>query len=143
MSFRLRGGDSLRAPRLREVVTLLLVVAALVLPGMAQAQTGTIQGKVLDQNGVPLQGVSVIVVGAQTGGFSNAAGEFKILRVPVGTFTVRAIIASHERQDKPVKIDANRATEINFTLSVNGSVDHPALAGTVSRCAFTRVRGSP
>ncbi|HET7904454.1 MAG TPA: TonB-dependent receptor [Candidatus Eisenbacteria bacterium] len=117
MSFRLRGGDSLRAPRLHEVVTLLLVVAALVLPGVAQAQTGTIQGKVLDSNGVPLQGVSVIVVGAQTGGFSNAAGEFKILRVPVGTFTVRAIIASHERQDKPVKIDANRATEINFTLS--------------------------
>jgi iron complex outermembrane receptor protein len=91
-------------------------VAAVVFAGVAHAQTGTIQGKVVDQNGVPLQGVSVIVLGAQTGGFTNAAGEFKVLRVPVGNYTVRAIIASHDRQEKIVKIDANRASEVNFAL---------------------------
>jgi hypothetical protein len=42
---------------------------------------------------MPLQGVNVVLVGLQTGGVTNAAGEFKIARVPVGTFTLRAMIA--------------------------------------------------
>jgi len=116
LPFRLRGVDSVRTSRLRFATSFLIALAALAFAGVAHAQTGTIQGKVVDQNGVPIQGVSVIVVGAQTGGFTNAQGEFKVLRVPVGTYTVRAIIASHERQDKPVRIDANRATEVNFAL---------------------------
>ena len=116
LPFRLRGGFSLRAPRTPKLFSLLLAAAVFALAGVAHAQTGTIQGKVVDQSGLPLQGVNVVLMGLQTGGVSNAAGEFKIPRVPVGTFTLRAMIASHERLDKQVKVDANRTSEVDFTL---------------------------
>ena len=95
----------------------LLAMAIAAVAGIAQAQTGTIQGKVTDQSGMPLPGVSVILVGAQTGGITNAAGEYKIVRVAVGTYTLRAMIPSHERLDKTaVRVDANRTTDVGFAL---------------------------
>ncbi len=95
----------------------LLAMAVVAFAGIAHAQTGTIQGKVTDQSGMPLPGVSVILVGAQTGGITNAAGEYKIVRVAVGTYTLRAMIPSHERIDKTaVRVDANRTTDVGFAL---------------------------
>jgi hypothetical protein len=117
LPFRLRGGFSLRRLRTPGILATLLAAAFLASAGPASAQTGTIQGKVVDQSGMPLPGVNVVLLGLQTGGISNAAGEYKIMRVPVGTYTLRAMIASHERQDKQVKVDANRTTDVAFALT--------------------------
>lgn len=95
---------------------LLLAMAVVAVAGVAHAQTGTIQGKVTDQSGMPIPGVSVILVGAQTGGITNAAGEYKIVRVGVGAYTLRAMIPSHERLDKAVRVDANRTSDVGFVL---------------------------
>jgi outer membrane receptor for ferrienterochelin and colicin len=113
---RLRGGFSLLGPSPRTLAAF-LAAAFMTFAGAAYAQTGSIQGKVVDQSGMPLQGVSVILVGAQTGGITNAAGEYKIPRVAVGSYTVRAMIPSHERQDKQVRVDANRTADVSFSLS--------------------------
>ncbi|HET9940101.1 MAG TPA: TonB-dependent receptor [Candidatus Eisenbacteria bacterium] len=113
---RHRGGTPVLASRSPRILALLLAAATFAFAGSAHAQTGTIQGKVVDESGMPLQGVNVVLVGLQTGAVTNAAGEFKIARVPVGTFTLRAMIASHERLDRPVKVDANRTSEISFAL---------------------------
>jgi TonB-linked SusC/RagA family outer membrane protein len=43
---------------------------------IAQAQTGTIRGKVVDSLGAPLPGVSVAVKESKTGTSTNASGEF-------------------------------------------------------------------
>jgi hypothetical protein len=47
----------------------------------AQQQTKTITGKVTDENGQPLPGVTVVVKGTTTGTVTNADGEFN-LQIP-------------------------------------------------------------
>jgi len=117
LPFRLRGGYSLRAPSTPRLFSLILAAAVFALAGVANAQTGTIQGKVADQSGMPIQGVSVILLGANTGAITNAAGEYKIPRIAVGTYTMQTRIASYETKSQQVKVDANRTTEINFSLA--------------------------
>ncbi len=96
----------------------LLVSLMLVQAAAASAQTGTITGTVTDQSGVPLQGASVIVLGAETGGNTNAQGTFNFPKVPVGVYTVRVKMAGKADQERQgVKVDANRTTNVgSFSL---------------------------
>lgn len=50
----------------------------------AQQQTKTISGKVTDENGEPLPGVTVIIPGTTTGGVTNGDGDFQMV-VPNNT----------------------------------------------------------
>jgi len=55
------------------------------LPG----ETG-ICGRVLDSRGTPLYGATVMVVGTSYGAMTNASGEYEILDMPVGGYSLRA-----------------------------------------------------
>ena len=71
------------------VTTLLLVV-----PAAAQAQTGTVAGRVFDGSNMrPLSGATVQV--GDRGAISGDDGRFLITNVPVGPQTVRATILGY------------------------------------------------
>src|SRR5262245_1833921 len=76
LPFRPRGGFSLRRLRVPGILVLLVSLVAFASATPANAQTGTVQGKVVDQSGMPLPGVNVVLLGLNTGGISNAAGEY-------------------------------------------------------------------
>jgi TonB-linked SusC/RagA family outer membrane protein len=64
---------------------------ALLLPGMAAAQAGSIAVKVTNRaTGQPISGVQVFVEGRSLGGVTNAQGVFLIANVPAGTHSVTA-----------------------------------------------------
>ena len=50
----------------------------------AAAQTLTVKGKILDSDGTPLEGVTVIVKGTTQGVNSNESGDYQISNVPEG-----------------------------------------------------------
>ena len=57
----------------------------------AQTQTGTVEGKVLDQQGAVLPGVTMTLTGprgAQTT-VTDAAGEFRFVGVTPGTYSLK------------------------------------------------------
>ena len=61
--------------RIKELLLLLWLLSSLV----ANAQTGrTVTGKVTDEKGAPLQGVSVSIAGSATGTTTNADGRYRI-----------------------------------------------------------------
>ena len=94
-------------------LVLIAAFVSLAFAAPAIAQTGTITGTVVDQSGVPMQGASVMVLGAQLGGNTNAQGVFTVPKVPVGVYTVRVMMAGHAKQERTgVKVDANRATNL-------------------------------
>ena len=98
---------------------LLLLLASTLVAGSAQAaDTGTITGKVVDESGVPLQNASVILFGKGLGGPTNADGKFVLAKVPVGVYTVRAMMAGKQRSEKSVTVDANRTVVVDFQLGV-------------------------
>ena len=97
--------------------TAALLVLLLVASGTAQAaDTGSITGKVVDESGVPLQNASVILLGKGMGGPTNADGKFTLTKVPVGAYTVRAMMVGKQRAEKNVTVDANRTVVVDFQL---------------------------
>ncbi|HKQ19337.1 MAG TPA: carboxypeptidase regulatory-like domain-containing protein, partial [Candidatus Eisenbacteria bacterium] len=62
---------------------MLLSLSMLLVPGSATAQTGTITGRVVDENGAPLQNATVVLLGTPgVGAPTNAEGRFMLARIP-------------------------------------------------------------
>ena len=90
------------------------ILAALLLsslfPGsyaFAQEQTGILQGRVVDESGGALPGVTVTVSGATILGGSRAAttsetGNYRLQNVPLGTYTVTFELSGFERVQRTV-----------------------------------------
>src|SRR5512139_2146257 len=97
-----------------------LVLTALV-PALLFA-SGKIRGKVTDAGtGEPLVGANVIVIGTPTGAATNVAGEFVILNVPVGTYSLRSSYVGYQTVTiSNVRVNNELTSEVNFALPGEG-----------------------
>ncbi len=86
--------------------------------GLMAGTTGKISGKVVDaETGEALAGVNVIVSGTNLGAAADLEGNFNVLRVPPGIYTVRAtMIGYKEIQYQNVVVAIDRTTRLNFNL---------------------------
>ena len=82
------------------------------------AQTGKIVGIVTDaQSGEQLIGANIIVVGTNLGAATNLNGEYLILNVPPGSYTIIArYVGYREVKYENIKVSVNLTTEYNFQL---------------------------
>lgn len=99
---------------------LIVIGVGLILPSlMFGATTGKITGRVVDQETKdPLPAVNVIVVGTNLGAATDMNGEYFILNVPAGTYSLRAEMIGYTPmivQEVQVKVDLT--TRQNFELS--------------------------
>ena len=80
--------------------------------------TGKIAGQVVDAiSGESLPGVNIVVVGTVYGAATDANGQFAILRVPPGLYTVEASMIGYAKQAfTEVKVSVDRTTTLNFDL---------------------------
>ena len=96
----------------------LALAAALLaaLPAVAQT-TGKIAGVVRDAEGNPFPGANVRIEGTTRGASANADGEYFIIGVPSGTYTVAAsLIGFRTARVTDVAVRVDRTTEIDFVL---------------------------
>jgi len=74
------------------VLAAILLAAIFAAPGWAQTFRGTILGTVTDSSGAAVVGATVTIKNVDTGLIrtttSNAAGEFNVPELPIGTYTV-------------------------------------------------------
>ncbi len=83
----------------------------------ASAQTGTITGTVTDATGAGVPYASVLLGGTKLGGRANAEGAYTIVKVPVGTYTLRTRAVGYAPAERTgVTVDAGRASRIDFRL---------------------------
>ncbi|MEX0748061.1 MAG: carboxypeptidase-like regulatory domain-containing protein, partial [Rhodothermales bacterium] len=77
-----------------------IVLFLLATPVLALAQnTGKLSGVVTDaQTGETLPGANVIIDGTQMGTATDVDGNYFILGVPVGTYTIRASFVGYQSQ---------------------------------------------
>ena len=100
-------------------VRLLVLLAALAAPRtLAVTETGRIEGHVCDAtSGVPIANAQVIVVGTTLAVITNAAGFYRIDKVPLGTYTVRARYIGYKTADSSgVRVTANKTAKVDLRL---------------------------
>jgi len=89
------------------------------------ASTGKLAGTVTDsETGQPLPGVNVVIEGTDLGAATNADGEYFILRVPVGTYTVKAQIIGYKTIRK-----TNVRVQTDLTRTIDFQMETEAIAG--------------
>ncbi len=97
------------------------IVLGLVVVAMTCAHAGTtgkVAGKVLDaQTGEPLVGVNVMLVGTTLGASSDIEGEYFILNIPPGTYTVKASAVGYSPVTvTAVRVTADQTTRVPFSI---------------------------
>ncbi len=123
----------------RHLLVLALIVIASAAPAVALSQTltGTIQGKITDEQGGVLPGASVTLVG-KTGTqtqVTDTKGEFRFVALSPGDYDVKAELQGFKpKGETGIDVGANRTIEVRLALSVGGlseTVEVTASAVTV------------
>ncbi|HEV8582828.1 MAG TPA: carboxypeptidase regulatory-like domain-containing protein [Thermoanaerobaculia bacterium] len=102
----------------RLTLALLLLTAAV--PALAQLQTGDLYGKVADEQGKPLPGVTITLtgVGAPQVQVTEEEGQFRYLNLYPGTYSVKAELQGFSPIDYPdIVIQVGRKADLRITLS--------------------------
>lgn len=97
---------------------ILLVLLSVLLPAIVFA-SGTFKGKVTDKiSGEVLVGANVSLVGTTLGAATNVNGEYTILNVPVGVYTLRATFVGYASMAvSNLRINNDLTTYQDFSLA--------------------------
>jgi hypothetical protein len=101
---------------------MLLVLAAMALPALAQSNTGTLTGTISDASGT-IPGATVVVKDNNTGKektvTTSSEGTFNVPQLEVGTYTITVTAPGHKSHTATdLKIDVGREYTLNPTLEV-------------------------
>ena len=107
---------------LRFIVSSLLIFLTFTSVSVYAGTTGKISGKVRDaETNEPLPGCNIIIEGTTLGAASNLNGEFFIINIPPGTYTVRASMMgykSYRIENVRVLIDLTTSLEFKMEIQV-------------------------
>lgn len=96
-----------------------LILLAVLAAASFAGTTGKLTGKVIDRtSNEGLPGVNVVVLGTTLGAATNIAGEYIILNVPPGVYSVKAsLIGYGEMTLKEVRVSIDLTTRADFQLA--------------------------
>jgi outer membrane receptor protein involved in Fe transport len=122
---------------MRTLVSAIVVALGLAVAGAASAQetTGTLTGRLTDDQGLALPGVTVTVTGSQgtRSVVTDPDGTFRVPFLTPGTYAVRAELQGFkaaERREVPVSL--GQTTTVNLTLQVGGLTETVEVTGTTT-----------
>lgn len=123
------------------------LIVTMSLPYLIFAGTqGKIRGKVVDsQTGEPLVGAAVVVVGTSFGSTTDVNGEFTILKLEAGTYSLRASYIGYQTFTiSNIRVNADLTSDANFKLPAEGvqvgTVEVIAERPLVNKSATSAVR---
>ncbi len=111
---------TVRRIALGAILMAVFAITALDTPAQTNAakQTGTITGSIVaKQDGKPISGASIFLVGTKMGSYSNPKGQFNVKRVPVGKYNVQISSVGYQKVTiKDVEVKADKATKLDVAL---------------------------
>ena len=115
-----------RVWRLRGLWGALLTLAVSV--GAAEAQTGTVTGRVVDDRLAPLASAQVYIAELGTGVLTRADGNFVLVNVPAGTHTVGVRRIGFREATQQVTVAAGQSANVTFQMEQDAlALDWPEL----------------
>jgi hypothetical protein len=106
------------------------------MPVSAQTPTGTVSGRVTLENGEPVHGAMVIIVGARRQTTTGDDGKFEITNLPPGTYDVLAQRAQLATSRQTTSVTAGQTASLEFKLAV-GIHEEITVTGTAIGAATT------
>ncbi|HEX7288328.1 MAG TPA: carboxypeptidase regulatory-like domain-containing protein, partial [Candidatus Angelobacter sp.] len=92
---------------------------------VGQTITASVQGRVFDKTGAVLTKATVTAVNTQTGfsrsSSTNAAGEYEIAQLPVGTYKITTKVPQFQPQSRTLQLVIGQEASLDFSL-VPGAV---------------------
>ncbi len=125
---------------------LLAIALTMALVPCLMFASGKIKGKVVDAgSGEPLVGANVVVVGTSMGAATNVQGEYTILNIPAGTYTLKTSYVGFQAFTMSnVRVNEDLTTDANFQLPAEGvtvgTVEIVATRPLVNKSATNAVR---
>jgi outer membrane receptor protein involved in Fe transport len=107
------------------IISLFLFTFLLILPISVFAQsTGSIGGRITDaKNGSPLGGAVIKIEGSNMGAVADDNGEYVILNVDVGTYTLLGSFMGYEtKKVTGIRVSVDGRSKANFELSTGGEI---------------------
>ena len=105
------------------------IILLFVLQTMLLAQTGKIVGTITDTDtGEPLVGANILIEGTYLGAATDVNGEYIILNIPPGNYTVKALYVGY----RDVVYD-NVIVSVNLTTTLNLQLQTDAISTDVIR----------
>ncbi|HZV13014.1 MAG TPA: carboxypeptidase-like regulatory domain-containing protein, partial [Candidatus Kapabacteria bacterium] len=104
---------------MRKLVFLAALIICCGTAGVYASTTGKIEGKVRDKKtGEGIPGVTIRLVQMPTrGAITRPTGEFSIINVPAGDYTVRASAVGYEQSEKTnVRVSPDAIVQVNFDM---------------------------
>ncbi len=84
---------------------------------ISSAQTGTLQGKVTDEND-PIPSVNILFMGSGYGTVTDLTGNYLLKNIPEGSYEVRFSSVGYETKFFDVKILPNKIVELNVIMPI-------------------------
>ncbi|TRX58872.1 TonB-dependent receptor [Fulvivirga sp. M361] len=78
---------------------------------------GSVSGRVLDENGLPLPGATVILTETSKGAVTDLRGEFFIAKVNEGDYTLNVSYLGYEQVNQPVTVTAGQSSSLDIKMS--------------------------
>ena len=140
----------------RVIVRCFALLVAVSMPLALFAQTGTVAGRVTDQDGNPLVGANVLIVGTNMGAATGMDGDYSMASVTAGDYKVSANYIGYATSSEQVSVLAGSVTELNFSLRASAidmneivvtgtgvAVEKAKLGNTVGTVKMDELAGSP
>ena len=103
-------------------------------PARAQTGAASMTGLITDQSGAAVPGATVTATNQATNvdytAVTNEAGNYTITSVPVGTYIIKAELASFKTATtKPITVEAKQILRLDFKLEVGGLEQNVEVTG--------------
>ncbi len=119
--------------RARLCLSLLCIAAWSVIPSLAQAPVGSLNGNVHDQTGGVLPGAAVTVTNKDTGAerqvATGADGSFLASPLPAGTYVVKVVASGFRSQIQQATVQVGQATTMDLEMQVGASTEVISVQG--------------
>ncbi|MGH7558163.1 MAG: TonB-dependent receptor domain-containing protein [Gemmatimonadota bacterium] len=96
-------------------ISILLPLAFVLLPATAHSQA-TIQGAVTNENGQPLVGAQIQIVGTDRGAVTDPSGRYQVTDAPTGTVQLQAIYLGYRTEQRSATLAVGDNT-VDFRLT--------------------------
>ena len=96
---------------------LVLVAGPVALHAQGEGQTGSVSGRVLDEQGSGLAGANVTIQGSSIAAQTRGDGGYLLARVPAGPRTLRARLIGYRPQTASVTVTAGQTISQDFTMT--------------------------
>ncbi|UCH64133.1 MAG: TonB-dependent receptor [Fidelibacterota bacterium] len=100
------------------ILTCLFASTALLLSGLSAQSVGALTGQITDiDTHQPLVGANIVLEGTNLGAAADAEGRFRIVNIPVGSYTIRVMMMGYKTQARAnIHVVPQRETVFNMAL---------------------------